>query len=88
MKEYLTAILLIVLCHVAFAPKQVEHEQQIYFSDQNRFFTGIVLVLGPAFNLEAGYINWFQQQKSGVDYYNRDIFAFNLQHTIESKRTP
>jgi len=58
------------------------------FFDHNRFFTGLVFALGPAFNLEAGYINWFQQQKSGVDYYNRDIFAFNLQHTIESKRTP
>ena len=58
------------------------------FFDQNRLYAGVIFVLGPAFSLEAGYINWFQQQKSGVDYYNRDIFAFYFQHTIESKRTP
>ena len=58
------------------------------FFDHNRLFAGIICTLGPAFDLEAGYINWFQQQKSGVDYYNRDIFVFNLQHSIESKRTP
>lgn len=57
------------------------------FFDQNRWFAGLRMVFSPAIMLEAGYINWFQQQKSGMDYYNRDILAFALYHSINSKRT-
>jgi hypothetical protein len=57
------------------------------FFDQNRLFAVLNLVISPAITLEAGYINWFQQQKSGVDYYNRDILVFALHHSIETKRT-
>jgi hypothetical protein len=57
------------------------------FFDQNRLFAALNMVFSQAITLEAGYMNWFQQQKSGVDYYNRDILVFTLYHSIESKRT-
>jgi len=57
------------------------------FFDQNRLFAALNMVFSRAITLEAGYMNWFQQQKSGVDYYNRDILVFTLYHSIESKRT-
>lgn len=57
------------------------------FFDQNRLFAGLNMVFSQVITLEAGYINWFQQQKSGVNYYNRDILAVALYHSIKSKRT-
>ena len=57
------------------------------FFDQNRLFAALNMVFSRTITLEAGYMNWFQQQKSGVDYYNRDILVFTLYHSIESKRT-
>ena len=57
------------------------------FFDQNRLFIGLNMSISPAFALEANYINWFQQQSSGVKYYNRDIFRLALYHSIQLKRT-
>lgn len=57
------------------------------FFDQNRFFIGLHMILSPTITLETGYMNWFQEQKSGVDYYNRDILGLALYHTIQTKQT-
>lgn len=54
--------------------------------DQNRIYLGVNYKLNPAFSFEVGYMNWFQQRTSGVDYYNRDILRFSLFHTITLKK--
>jgi len=57
------------------------------FFDQNRIFIGLNWTMSPSFALEMNYINWFQQQSSGVKYYNRDIFRLALYHSLKTKRT-
>lgn len=54
--------------------------------DQNRIYLGVNYVLNPSFSVEAGYMNWFQQQKSSVDYYNRNIIRFSLYHNLILKK--
>lgn len=51
--------------------------------DQNRWFVGLNMTFSPSFSLEVGYINWFQEQSSGVDYYNRDILRLALYQVIQ-----
>jgi hypothetical protein len=53
------------------------------FFDHNRLFAGLNMVVSPTFTVEVGYINWFQQRSSGVDYYNRDILQLALYQTIQ-----
>jgi hypothetical protein len=50
--------------------------------DQNRIYAGINYNINTAFAVEVGYMNWFQQQSSGVDFFNRDILRLSIFHTI------
>ncbi|UUC44247.1 DUF2490 domain-containing protein [Flavobacterium cerinum] len=50
--------------------------------DQNRIYAGINYRINPAFSVEAGYLNWYQQRVSGTEYYDRDIIRFSLFHTL------
>lgn len=50
--------------------------------DQNRIYMAINFKLNHSYALEMGYMNWFQQQKSGTDFYDRDILRFSVFHTI------
>ncbi|UGS24014.1 DUF2490 domain-containing protein [Flavobacterium channae] len=50
--------------------------------DQNRVYLVLNFVVTPKLAFEVGYLNWFQQQKSGGNYYNRDILRFSIFHTI------
>ncbi|MCG2612355.1 DUF2490 domain-containing protein [Flavobacterium sp. SM15] len=54
--------------------------------DQNRVYLALNYVLSPSLAVEAGYMNWFQQQKSGVDFYNRDIIRFSVFHNLNLKK--
>lgn len=54
--------------------------------DQNRIYLAINYKLNNSYAVELGYMNWFQQQKSGTDFYNRDILRFSLFHSIELKK--
>lgn len=54
--------------------------------DQNRIYIALNYKINPSFAVEMGYMNWFQQQKTGVDFYNRDILRFSLFHTIDLKK--
>jgi len=54
--------------------------------DQNRFSLGLQYCVDPYFSFEVGYMNWFQQRTSGVDYYDRDIVRLSLFHTITLKK--
>lgn len=50
--------------------------------DQNRYGASLRYNLNRNFGLESGYINWFQQRASGIDFYNRHIVRFTLHHAI------
>lgn len=54
--------------------------------DQNRIYLALNYRLNDAYAVEMGYMNWFQQQKTGIDFYNRDILRFSLFHTIDFKK--
>jgi len=54
--------------------------------DQNRIYLAVNYVISPKIAVEAGYMNWFQQRSSGVDFYNRDIIRFSLFHNLSLKK--
>lgn len=54
--------------------------------DQNRIYLALNYKLNDSYGVEMGYMNWFQQQKTGTDFYNRDILRFSLFHTIDLKK--
>lgn len=54
--------------------------------DQNRIYVGLNYIVNPLFSVEMGYMNWYQQQSSGVDFYNRDILRFSIFHKIYLKK--
>lgn len=53
--------------------------------DQNRIYVGLQYKCRDSFAIEAGYMNIFQQQKSGTDFYDRDIVRLALYHKIVLK---
>lgn len=46
--------------------------------DQNRIYIGIQSDISKNLAFEVGYMNWFQEQANGVDYYNRDIIRLGV----------
>lgn len=54
--------------------------------DQNRVYLALNYKINDSYAVEMGYMNWFQQQKTGVDFYNRDILRFSLFHIIDLKK--
>lgn len=54
--------------------------------DQNRIYLAVNYKLNNFYAVELGYMNWFQQQKSGTDFYNRDILRFSIFHSIDLKK--
>lgn len=55
--------------------------------DQNRIGASVQYMPLKNFGFELGYINWFQQRPSGVDFYERNIVRFTIHQTIDL-RTP
>lgn len=53
--------------------------------DQNRIYLAVNYKLNDSYAVELGYMNWFQQPKSGVDFYKRDILRLSIFHTIDLK---
>jgi hypothetical protein len=53
------------------------------FFDQNRIYAALNYKITPNLSLEMGYLNWFQQQKSGNKFYQRDILRFTVFHKIK-----
>ena len=53
--------------------------------DQNRVYLALNYQFNKALAMEIGYMNWYQQRSSGVDFYSRDIFRFSLFHKISLK---
>lgn len=54
--------------------------------DQNRVYLAVNYKLNNSYAVELGYMNWFQQQKSGTDFYNRDILRLSIFHSIDLKK--
>lgn len=54
--------------------------------DQNRIGASISYFPTSTIGFELGYINWFQQRTSGVDFYNRNILRFTFHHNINMKK--
>ncbi len=54
--------------------------------DQNRIYFGANIDLSRYFVFEAGFLKWFQQRPTGVDFYNRDIIRFLIVHKIKLKQ--
>lgn len=50
--------------------------------DQNRFGLSVLYAPFKNFGFELGYINGFQQKKSGADFNNDHIFRFTIHHKI------
>ena len=53
--------------------------------DQNRYGTSIQYIPFKNLGFELGYLNWFQQRKSGTEYYNRQIVRLTIHHIINLK---
>ena len=54
--------------------------------DQNRIYVALNYKLNNSYAVEVGYMNWFQQQKTGTDFYNRDILRLSIFHNIDLKK--
>ncbi len=55
--------------------------------DQNRIGASIQYMPFKNFGFELGYINWYQQRPTGVDFYDRNIVRFTI-HQIIDLSTP
>ena len=53
--------------------------------DQNRCGASVQYMPIENLGLELGYFNWFQQRKSGMDFYSRNITRFTIHHTLKFK---
>jgi hypothetical protein len=54
--------------------------------DQNRIGFSVRYNFSKIAGLELGYINWFQQRPSGIDFFNRQILRCTLHHNIEFQK--
>ncbi len=51
--------------------------------DQNRLSAGLNYNLNSTFSLETGYMYWYQQKASGVDFFSRNIVYFTLKQNLK-----
>ena len=54
--------------------------------DQNRYGLSFQYMPYKNFGFEIGYLNWFQERSSGVDYFNRHIIRCTVHHNINLKK--
>lgn len=50
--------------------------------DQNRAYLGLNYGITNSFQVELGYVSYFQEQKTGTQYYNRDIARLTVYQTL------
>jgi len=51
--------------------------------DQNRLSAGLNYNINTNFSLETGYLYWFQQRSTGIDFYSRNIVYFTLKQNLK-----
>lgn len=54
--------------------------------DHNRIFAAVTYSPIKSLIIEAGYMSWFQQRSTGIDYYERDIIRFSITQKIRFKK--
>lgn len=50
--------------------------------DQNRLSAGINYKINDQFQVESGYLYWFQQSSTGDDFFSRNIAYLTLKHNL------
>lgn len=55
--------------------------------DQNRIGGSIQYMPTKHFGFELGYINWYQQRPTGIDFYNRNIVRFTIHQNLTLKKS-
>ncbi len=50
--------------------------------DQNRVYFGLQYGISSAVAVELGYMNSFQQRKTGIDYFDRNIIRLSIYHQL------
>jgi hypothetical protein len=50
--------------------------------DQNRVYVGLQYGISSAVAVELGYMNSFQQRKTGIDYFDRNIIRLSIYHQL------
>lgn len=50
--------------------------------DQNRAYLALNYGISDNFQVELGYLNWFQERSSGDQYYDRDIARLTFYHSL------
>lgn len=53
--------------------------------DQNRLYFTLTYSPNKSLTFGIGYINWFQQRNTGIDYYERDIIRLSIIQKIQFK---
>jgi len=56
--------------------------------DQNRIYIGLNYAVHKNVNVEAGYLNCFQQRAAGNQFFSRDIISLAVNHKIDLKKKP
>jgi opacity protein-like surface antigen len=51
--------------------------------DQNRIYAGLSYAIMDNLEVEAGYLNWYQQRSAGDQFYNRHILNFAITHRMD-----
>lgn len=51
--------------------------------DHNRIYAGLSYAVLKGIEVEAGYLNWYQQRPAGDQFYNRHILNFAFIHRID-----
>jgi hypothetical protein len=55
--------------------------------NQNRYGASVQYMPIENLGFEFGYLNWYQQRISGVDFYNRHIVRFTIHHSINFEKS-
>ena len=50
--------------------------------DQNRFYVALNYGISRSFQVELGYMDYFQERSSGTQYYQRNIARLTIYHAI------
>ncbi|MBX0333711.1 DUF2490 domain-containing protein [Pontibacter sp. HSC-14F20] len=56
--------------------------------DQNRMYAGLNYAILNDLEVEAGYLNWYQQRPAGDQFYNRHIINLTISHRIDLTKKP
>ncbi len=54
------------------------NKERLSFFDQNRVYAALFLGVNESLGVELGYLNSFQRESSGTDFYNNDIVRITI----------